>query len=60
MCLENKLQWFFNHDWSSEAVEEVCQLALHHWAELYKLVAAAAAPPAILKQIPFIVSSSLH
>lgn len=60
MCPDKKLQWFVDHDWSSEAVEEVHQLVLHHWAESYKPVAAAAVPPAILEQIPLIVSSSLR
>jgi hypothetical protein len=56
MCPDRKLQWFIDHGWSPEAVEEVWQLVLCHWEASYKLEAVATAPPVTLEHTPIIVS----
>ena len=56
MCPDKKMQWFVDHGWESDAIEEVCRLVIGHWGESYKPTTAAnAAVPAAPANIPAVI-----
>jgi hypothetical protein len=57
MCLDKKLQWFVDHDWSPASVEEIRQQVIDRWTTSYKPLASVAVnvTPAVSANAPIIV-----
>jgi len=56
MCPDKKMQWFVDHGWESDAIEEFRQLVIGRWVESYKPITVAnAAVPAAPANIPAVV-----